>query len=86
MDIKKNGEPFHDKEDEWEAYKRGAAFGQKPPNQLSSLYDKIQPEARSVSILPIDYRTDTKSLQKMANKTYSAFRYNGVTYISDKLK
>ena len=73
----KNGSPFYDQNDEWEAYKRGELFGGPQLSVLPPIYSDYQ-------VGPVDYKSLNPmimgDLQNYARRTQSAFRINGVTY------
>lgn len=79
--LRKDGVPFYDKTDEWEAYSRGALFGGEHINTLPSLYDNLQRGPMDATKLAPIILSNPAELQKIANRTKSAFRVNGVTYI-----
>jgi hypothetical protein len=77
---KRDGTPFYDKGDEWEAYARGAQFGALPIYSLPSRYNDLQDGPMDATKLAPITLSMPSELQKIANKTYSAFRINGITY------
>ena len=80
------GGPFYDKGDEWEAYRRGALFGNHLPYSLDKRYDNY-PDG------PLDYNTvlqirlaaDNPTILEAIAIKYKkvAFRVNGKTYVSN---
>ena len=78
--YRKDGAPFYDKMDEWEAYSRGTLFGGERIYTLPSLYDKLQDGPMDASKLAPIILSNPAALQRIANATRSAFRVNGVTY------
>ena len=79
--YRREGVPFYDKTDELEAYSRGALFGGERINTLPSLYDNLQSGPMDATKLAPIILSNPAELQKMADRTKSAFRVNGVTYI-----
>jgi hypothetical protein len=78
--FRKDGVPFYDKSDEWEAYSRGSLFGAPRIYSLPSIYDDVQSGPMDATKLAPIILSSPAELQKLANKTFSAFRVNGVTY------
>ena len=78
--YRKDGQPFYDKTDEVSAYARGAMFGNSPIGNLPELYDVLQSGPMDTTKLPTIILTSPTELQKLANRTHSAFRVNGTTY------
>jgi|GEM_PF-2053997 RHS repeat-associated core domain len=79
--YKRDGVPFYDKADEWEAYSRGALFGGERIYTLPSLYDNLQNGPMDATKLAPIILSNPAELQKLADRNKSAFRVNGVTYI-----
>ena len=79
--YRRDGVPFYDKTDELEAYSRGALFGGERINTLPSLYDDLQSGPMDATKLAPIILSNPAELQKIADRTRSAFRVNGVTYI-----
>jgi RHS repeat-associated protein len=77
---RRDGTPFYDKTDEVEAYARGALFGAQRISTLPSLYDNLQNGPMDATKLAPIILTMPSELQKLANRTYSAFRIKGITY------
>ena len=75
-----DGVPFYDKTDEIAAYARGALFGGQSIRSLPVLYDDLQEGPMDVTKLPSIILTNPTELQKVANRTHSAVRVNGITY------
>ena len=82
----KNGAPFYDQTDEIEAYARGTLFGGEHLSILPSIYSNLQKESQNVRMLPPIILNNPTLLQKYANNSHSAFRYNGRTYNGIKRK
>ena len=76
----RDGTPFYDKADEWEAYSRGTLFGAGRISSLPSIYNNLQSGPIDVTKLAPIILSSPTELQKLANRTRSAFRVNGVTY------
>ena len=77
----RDGTPFYDKTDEWEAYSRGTLFGGERIYKLPSIYDNLQSGPMDATKLAPIILSNPAELQKIANRTRSVFRINGVTYI-----
>lgn len=77
-----DGQPFYDRTDEVEAYKRGALFGQR--NYIEN-YKLLQEGPRSSTIY-VQMSGHDSFLQKIANDGKCAFRYNGRTYVGKDMK
>ena len=78
----RSGEPFYDYEDEREAYKRGALFGQIPE---LSYYTQLQKDQHSVyNDLGENIYNNPNALQKYVEKFEFVFRFRGRTYKSSK--
>jgi len=79
-----NGTPFYDQSDEVEAYARGAFFRGESRSASSiasdSYYGKLQAGPMDATNLSAIILSNPVALQKLANRTRSAFRINGVTY------
>ncbi|BES61854.1 hypothetical protein [Dysgonomonas capnocytophagoides] len=79
--YRRDGTPFYDKTDETAAYTRGVLFGGSRITSLPSLYDNLQADPMDVTKLHPAILNSPKQLQKLADRTNSSFRVNGVTYI-----
>jgi hypothetical protein len=79
--YRSDGVPFYDKTDELEAYSRGSLFGGERIRTLPSLYDNLQNGPMDATKLAPIILSNPVELQKIADRTRSAFRVNGVTYI-----
>lgn len=79
--YRRDGVPFYDKSDEWKAYSRGALFGGERIYTLPSHYDNLQSGPMDATKLAPVILNNPTQLQKLADRTKSAFRVNGVTYI-----
>ncbi len=79
--YRSDGVPFYDKTDEFEAYSRGSLFGGERIRTLPSLYDNLQNGPMDATKLAPIILSNPVELQKIADRTRSAFRVNGVTYI-----
>lgn len=77
----RKGIPFYDKTDETAAYQRGLLFGGKRVATLPTLYDDLQDGPMDATKLNPIMLGDPSALQIFANRTKSAFRVNGVTYV-----
>ena len=75
-----NGIPFYDKTDEMAAYLRGSLFGGRRVSSLPRLYKDLQSGPMDATQLPPIILENPIELQKLANRTKSAFRVNGITY------
>ena len=80
--YRRDGVPFYDKTDEWEAYSKGALFGGEHIHTLPSLYDNLQSGPMDATKLAPIILSTPAELQKIADRTKSAFRVNKVTYIT----
>jgi hypothetical protein len=76
----RNGTPFYDKTDEWEGYSRGVLFGGDRIHSLPSIYNNLQNGPMDATKLAPIILNSPSELQRVANRTKSAFRINGVTY------
>ena len=76
-----DGGPFYDQMDEWEAYSRGVLFGGERIYILPNIYSKLQKNPKNATQLPAIILNNPMEIQKIANRTKSAFRINGVTYV-----
>ena len=79
--FNKKGIPFYDKTDEMEAYLRGSLFGGENYLTLPAIYNELQDGPNDATQLPSILLNIPSELQKIANRTKSSFRINGVTYI-----
>ncbi len=79
------GVPFYDQTDEFEAYSRGSLFGGQKYLSLPAIYNNLQSEPKDATQLSPLLLNMPSELQRIANTTYSIFRINGTTYVSDKL-
>jgi hypothetical protein len=79
--YRRDGVPFYDKTDELGAYSRGALFGGERINTLPSQYDNLQSGPMDATKLAPIILSNPAELQKIADRTKSAFRVNNVTYI-----
>lgn len=77
----RNGAPFYDKTDEVAAYARGVLLGGSRSSSLPSIYDNLQAGPMDATKLHPAILSSPTQLQKLADRTRSAFRVNGVTYI-----
>lgn len=77
-----NGNPFYDKSDELEAYKRGAMFGQPFPKKFDELYNKLKKGPYKVTDLGPEYLETPSKLQFYSETNKCAFRWDGRTYVS----
>ena len=78
--YRRDGQPFYDKTDEFSAYVRGSMFGNSPIGKLPVLYEALQDGPMDTTKLPSIILSSPKELQKLANRTHSAFRVSGITY------
>ena len=81
----KNGEPFYDITDEYEAYERGYLFGQPKNYNIAKQYGYLQKSTKGVSSLIELLKNNNKELQKYANRTHSTFRWQSITYKFKKI-
>ena len=77
---KRSGVPFYDIHDEIEAYRRGQLFGGDAFDRTNSRYKDLQEGPKSVHMLPAIVLNSPAELQKIADRHYTNFRYNGTTY------
>ena len=77
-----DGFPFYDKTDEFEAYARSELYGGAHVSSLDPVYDNLQSGPMDATKLAPIILSNPVELQKIANRTRSAFRINGVTYKS----
>ncbi len=83
---RRDGTPFYDQSDEWEAYSRGSLFGAPRINTLPALYNNLEKGPMDATKLAPIILSSPAELQKLANRTYSSFRVNGVTYMMQERK
>ena len=76
----KNGEPFYDLTDEYEAYERGYMFGQPKNSRIAQQYQYLQSNPSGVGSLIDAIKNNPAQLQKYADRSYSTFRWKGKTY------
>lgn len=77
---RKNGDPFYDQTDEFEAYDRGTMFGAPKVYYLPDIYKNLKEEQSGVNLLPKVAQESKVALQSIATKNNAVFRWNGVTY------
>lgn len=77
---RRDGLPFYDQSDEFSAYARGELFKGEHMETLPAIYNNYKSGPLDATQLPQIILSSPIELQKLANRTHSAFRYNGVTY------
>lgn len=84
--LNKTGAPLYDKTDEIDAYQRGNLFGEPFDGILPGRYSQLPDNAINIDTFIKKRNYKPEDLPGFADRTSSAFRYQGVTYKTSRIK